>query len=42
MIRAPRDFMAQPGEPLTFHYDVSQLQVFDRASGNALKRPATI
>jgi ABC-type sugar transport system ATPase subunit len=42
MIRAPRDFMARPGEALLFHYDVSQIQIFDPSSGRALKRPATI
>ena len=42
MIRAARDFTARPGEALTFYYDVSQIQVFDSASSNALKRPAAV
>ncbi len=38
----PRDFMARPGEGLTFYYDTSQIQVFDAASKAALARPAAI
>ena len=40
MIRAARDFSARPSEALLFHYDVSQLQVFDSSSTKALPRPA--
>jgi multiple sugar transport system ATP-binding protein len=39
MVRCPRDFMADAGQPITLHYDVSQLQVFDRETTAALLRP---
>ena len=39
MARMPRDFEARPGTDLTLHYDLSQLHVFDAASGNVLRRP---
>lgn len=41
-IRCPRDFRATPGEIVTFHYDVSQLQLFDPETTYALKRPVQI
>ncbi|QIG49734.1 sn-glycerol-3-phosphate ABC transporter ATP-binding protein UgpC [Nordella sp. HKS 07] len=41
-IRCPRDFRAAPGEAVTFHYDVSQLQLFDPETTYALKRPVQI
>lgn len=37
--RMPRDFLARPGEALTLHYDLSQMHLFDPASGNVLPRP---
>jgi multiple sugar transport system ATP-binding protein len=39
MIRCAREFTAEPGRPIGFHYDVSQLQVFDKMSTTALPRP---
>jgi hypothetical protein len=42
MVRMPRDFMARPGSELSLHYDLSQLHVFDAASGNVLGRPAIV
>jgi hypothetical protein len=39
MIRAARDFTARPGEALTFHYDLSQIHIFDSRTGNAFPRP---
>ncbi|MBK1869884.1 ABC transporter ATP-binding protein [Aestuariivirga sp. YIM B02566] len=41
-IRCPRDFRAKPGEIVIFHYDVSQLQLFDPETTYALKRPVQI
>ena len=41
-IRCPRDFRAKPGEIVTFHFDASQLQLFDLETTNALKRPVQI
>jgi ABC-type sugar transport system ATPase subunit len=38
MIRCAREFTAEPGQPIDFHYDVSQLQVFDKVSTAALPR----
>ncbi|MCB1380978.1 MAG: TOBE domain-containing protein, partial [Alphaproteobacteria bacterium] len=37
--RMPRDFHARPGEPLTLHFDLSQIQLFDPATTRALPRP---
>jgi ABC-type sugar transport system ATPase subunit len=42
MARMPRDFAAEPGQSLRLHYDVTQLHLFDRDSGAALRRPAVI
>jgi multiple sugar transport system ATP-binding protein len=42
MVRCPRDFTADPGQPIMFHYDVSQLQVFDRETRAALPRPSGV
>ena len=39
MARMPRDFVARPGVDVTLHYDLSQLHVFDAATGNVLDRP---
>ena len=39
MARMPRDFMARPGSELHIHYDLTQMHVFDAASGNVLARP---
>ena len=40
MVRMPRDFITPPGSELTLYYDLSQLHVFDAATGNVLARPA--
>ncbi|TDQ84122.1 carbohydrate ABC transporter ATP-binding protein (CUT1 family) [Dongia mobilis] len=37
--RMPRDFLARPGETLTLHYDLTQIHLFDPATGNVLVRP---
>ena len=37
--RMPRDFLARPGVELTLHYDLTQMHLFDAASGAALARP---
>jgi multiple sugar transport system ATP-binding protein len=42
MVRCPRDFSAKPGQKLTLHYDISQLQVFDEKTTTALPRPTDI
>ncbi|MBL8711191.1 MAG: sn-glycerol-3-phosphate ABC transporter ATP-binding protein UgpC [Rhodospirillaceae bacterium] len=39
MARMPRDFMARPGAMLQLHYDLTQMHLFDAASGTALSRP---
>ncbi|HEY7748631.1 MAG TPA: sn-glycerol-3-phosphate ABC transporter ATP-binding protein UgpC [Aestuariivirgaceae bacterium] len=39
MVRCERDFHADPGQPVQLHYDASQLQVFDKVTTAALKRP---
>jgi ABC-type sugar transport system ATPase subunit len=39
MVRCPRDFSARPGQKLVLHYDVSQLQAFDKDTTVALPRP---
>jgi ABC-type sugar transport system ATPase subunit len=39
MVRCPRDFFAAPGQSLTLHYDLTQIHVFDKTTGKALKRP---
>jgi multiple sugar transport system ATP-binding protein len=39
MVRCPRDFSAKPGQKLALHYDVSQLQAFDKNTTAALPRP---
>lgn len=38
--KAPRDFVAKPGATLELHYDLSEIHVFDAATGVALKRTA--
>lgn len=40
MARLPRDFSAAPGQPVRLFYDTTQIHLFDRDSGAALKRPA--
>ncbi len=40
MARMPRDFTAEPGQIVRLHYDASQVHVFDREAGAALRRPA--
>jgi ABC-type sugar transport system ATPase subunit len=40
MARMPRDFAAEPGQTVRLHYDATQMHVFDRDSGAALRRPA--
>jgi multiple sugar transport system ATP-binding protein len=40
--RMPRDFLARPGEALTLHYDLSQMHLFDPATGNVLPRPRIV
>jgi multiple sugar transport system ATP-binding protein len=42
MIRCGRNFRATPGEQIVFHYDVSQLQLFDADTTNALPRPKVV
>ena len=42
MVRCPRDFAAAPGQTLTLHYDLSQIHLFDKATGKALPRPRII
>ena len=37
--RMPRDFLARPGETMTLHYDLTQMHLFDPATGNVLARP---
>ena len=37
--RMPRDFLAHPGKALTLHYDLTQMHLFDPATGNVLARP---
>lgn len=37
--RMPRDFLARPGADLTLHYDLTQMHVFDAATGQVLARP---
>jgi multiple sugar transport system ATP-binding protein len=39
MVRCSRDFFAMPGQPVALHYDVSQLQVFDKLTTTVLPRP---
>jgi multiple sugar transport system ATP-binding protein len=39
MVRCPRDFFAIPSQPVVLHYDVSQLQLFDRLTTAVLPRP---
>jgi hypothetical protein len=39
MVRCPRDFSAKPGQKLVLHYEVSQLQAFDKDTTAALPRP---
>ncbi|GIK95963.1 MAG: ABC transporter ATP-binding protein [Alphaproteobacteria bacterium] len=39
MARLPRDFSAAPGQPVRLYYDSTQIHLFDRDSGVALKRP---
>jgi ABC-type sugar transport system ATPase subunit len=39
MVRCERDFHADSGQPVQLHYDASQLQVFDKVTTAALKRP---
>jgi multiple sugar transport system ATP-binding protein len=41
-IRCPRDFRAAPGTLTVFHYDLSELQLFDAKTTNALKRSVEI
>jgi hypothetical protein len=38
MVRCPRDFSAKPGLKITIHYDVTQLQAFDKRTTAALPR----
>jgi ABC-type sugar transport system ATPase subunit len=38
MVRCPRDFSAKPGQKLVLHYEVSQLQAFDKDTTAALPR----
>jgi hypothetical protein len=40
MARMPRDFAAEPRQTIRLHYDATQMHVFDRDSGAALRRPA--
>ncbi len=40
MARMPRDFAAAPGQTVHLHYDATQIHLFDRDSGAALRRPA--
>ena len=42
MVRCPRDFSAKPGQKLTLHYDMTQLQAFDKETTAALPRPRSI
>lgn len=39
-VRMPRDFRSRPGEPVTLHFDLAEIQVFDPASTRVLARPA--
>ena len=39
MVRCPRDFSATPGQSLTLQYDLSQIHLFDKATGKVLSRP---
>jgi multiple sugar transport system ATP-binding protein len=39
MVRCARDFFAKPGQPIALHYDVSELQVFNKLTTAALTRP---
>ena len=39
-VRMPRDFRARPGENVTLHFDLSEIQVFDPETTRALARPA--
>lgn len=39
MARMPRDFLARPGAQLHLHYDLTQMHLFDAATGNVLGRP---
>jgi ABC-type sugar transport system ATPase subunit len=39
MARLPRDFSAAPGQPVRLFYDTTQIHLFDRDNGVALKRP---
>ena len=38
-VRMPRDFRAKPGEPVTLHFDLSEIQVFDPGTTRVLARP---
>jgi ABC-type sugar transport system ATPase subunit len=42
MVRCPRDFSAEPGQKITLHYDVTQLQAFDKDTTAALPRPRSM
>jgi multiple sugar transport system ATP-binding protein len=39
MVRCSRDFVAQPGQKIVMHYDVTKLQAFDLNTTAALPRP---
>ncbi|MCP4382009.1 MAG: sn-glycerol-3-phosphate ABC transporter ATP-binding protein UgpC [Hyphomicrobiales bacterium] len=38
--RMPRDFRARPGQALTLHFDLSEIQIFDPVTTRVLTRPA--
>jgi hypothetical protein len=42
MVRCPRDFTASRGQPLSLHYDLSQIHLFDQTTGKALPRPRSL
>jgi multiple sugar transport system ATP-binding protein len=37
--RMPRDFRARPGMPVTLHFDLAEIQVFDPSTTRVLPRP---
>jgi multiple sugar transport system ATP-binding protein len=37
--RMPRDFRSKPGAPVTLHFDLSEIQLFDPATTRVLPRP---
>jgi multiple sugar transport system ATP-binding protein len=38
-VRMPRDFRARPGAPVTLHFDLAEIQVFDPGTTRVLARP---